>query len=334
MPEPITDDTTSMVASSVPSSGTRRSRGCALLAAAGAAAAGSRAVVVTRPATYVARHGIVDAAVRVSCKRRVSAPLASTAALIAAAMLALWALSLGLRDVSIVDVFWGLGFVMVAHWTRAAATGYAPRGWLVAVLVTAWGTRLALYLLWRNWGAGEDYRYAAMRRRWGDRFPAASLVVVFGLQAILMWIVSLPVQVAIAAPAPRALVVLDVVGTVLVVGGLACETIGDLQLARFKRDPANRGRVLDRGLWRYTRHPNYFGDAVVWWGLFAFALTTPAHAWTVVGPLVMTYLLTRLSGVPLLERKLTRTRPAYADYVARTSGFVPWPPRAAKSERF
>ena len=257
--------------------------------------------------------------------------LAATALLVAAAMLALWLLSLALRDVSIVDVFWGLGFVLVAHYARATTAGYAPRATLVAALVTLWGVRLAVHLLWRNWGAGEDYRYAAMRRRWGDGFPLASLAVVFGLQAALMWIVSLPVQVAIASPTPPALGPFDVVGTMLVAIGLACEAIGDLQLARFKRDPANRGRVMDRGLWRYTRHPNYFGDTLVWWGLFAFALTSPAHAWTVVGPLVMTYLLTRLSGVPLLERKLTRTRPAYADYVARTSGFVPRPPRAPAS---
>ena len=255
---------------------------------------------------------------------RVSTLLAATAALIAAAMLALWALSLALRDVSIVDVFWGLGFVLVAHYARATTAGCTPRATLVTALVTVWGARLAVYLLWRNWGAGEDYRYAAMRRRWGDRFAIASLAVVFGLQAVLMWIVSLPVHLAIASPAPTAL------GTLLVVTGLAFESIGDLQLARFKRDPANRGRVMDGGLWRYTRHPNYFGDTLVWWGLFAFALTDPAHAWTVVGPLVMTYLLTRLSGVPLLERKLTRTRPAYADYVARTSGFVPWPPRSPR----
>ncbi len=253
--------------------------------------------------------------------------LAATAALIAAAMLGLWALSLALRDVSIVDVFWGLGFVLVAHYARATTAGYAPRAALVTGLVTLWGGRLAVYLLWRNWGAGEDYRYAAMRRRWGDRFPLASLAVVFGLQAALMWIVSLPVQAAIASPTPAALGAFDAVGTLLVVGGVACEALGDLQLARFKRDPANRGRVMDRGLWRYTRHPNYFGDTLVWWGLFTFALANVAHAWTVVGPLVMTYLLTRLSGVPLLERKLRRTRPPYADYVARTSSFVPWPPR-------
>jgi steroid 5-alpha reductase family enzyme len=253
--------------------------------------------------------------------------LVATAALIAVAMLALWLLSLALQDVSIVDVFWGLGFVMVAHWVRADAGGYAPRAWLVTLLVTAWGARLAAYLLWRNWGGGEDYRYQAMRRHWGARFWLISLVVVFGLQGTLMWVISLPVQLAVAAPTPQTLGWLDALGTLLVVVGLAFESVGDLQLARFKADPASKGRVMDHGLWRYTRHPNYFGDAVVWWGLYCFALAT-GYPFTIVGPLVMTYLLTRLSGVPLLEKKLGRTRPGYAEYVARTSGFVPWPPKA------
>ncbi|MEO6027023.1 MAG: DUF1295 domain-containing protein [Candidatus Binatia bacterium] len=253
--------------------------------------------------------------------------LAATAALIIAAMLALWLLSLAIRDVSIVDIFWGLGFVMVAHWTRATSAGFGPRAWLVTALVTAWGVRLGVYLCWRNWGGGEDYRYQAMRRHYGANFWLVSLVVVFGLQGVLMWVISLPVQLAVSAPTPSALGVLDALGTVLVVVGLFFETVGDLQLARFKADPANKGTVMDRGLWYYTRHPNYFGDAVVWWGLFCFALTTPGHAWTAIGPVVMTYLLTRLSGVPLLEKKLAKTRPAYADYIARTSSFVPWPPR-------
>jgi steroid 5-alpha reductase family enzyme len=258
----------------------------------------------------------------------VSSPFIATAMMIAAAMFALWLLSLARRDVSIVDVFWGLGFVLVAHVARATAGGYAPRAWLVTLLVTAWGLRLALYLLWRNWGSGEDPRYQAMRRRAGPRFWLSSLGIVFGLQGVLLWVISLPVQVAVTATEPAALGWLDAVGTTLVLIGLAFESVGDLQLARFKRDPANRGAVMDRGLWRYTRHPNYFGDAVVWWGFFAFALTAPSHAWTVIGPLVMTYLLTRLSGVPILERRLARTRPGYAEYVARTSGFVPWPPKA------
>jgi steroid 5-alpha reductase family enzyme len=243
-------------------------------------------------------------------------------------MIALWLLSLALRDVSIVDVFWGLGFVMVAHGVRLTTPGFPPRAWLVAALVTAWGVRLGAYLCWRNWGGGEDYRYQAMRRHYGDRFWITSLVVVFGLQGVLMWVISLPVQLAIASPAPPTLGALDALGTVLVLIGLGFESIGDFQLARFKADSANKGKVMDRGLWYYTRHPNYFGDAVVWWGLFCFALAT-GHAWTVIGPIVMTYLLTRLSGVPLLEKKLARTRPGYADYVARTSSVIPWPPKAA-----
>jgi len=258
---------------------------------------------------------------------RMPAPtLAPSALLIAAAMLGLWGLSLALADVSIVDVFWGLGFVMVAHYARATTAGFGPRAWLVTGLVSAWGLRLAGYLLWRNWGAGEDYRYQAMRRHYGARFPVVSLAVVFGLQGALMWVISLPVQLAVAAPEPASLGLADLAGTLLVVVGLGFETVGDLQLARFKADPASRGQVMDRGLWRYTRHPNYFGDTIVWWGLFTFAAT--AHPLTIVSPLLMTYLLTRLSGVPLLEKKLGRTRPGYADYVARTSGFIPWPPRA------
>ena len=251
--------------------------------------------------------------------------LIATAMLIAAAMVGLWLLSLALHDVSIVDVFWGLGFVLVAHWTEAHTDGAMARAWLVTALVTVWGGRLAAYLLWRNWGAGEDYRYQAMRRHYGASFWIVSLAVVFGLQGILMWVISLPVQRAVAASGPVELGPLDVLGTLLVIVGIGVESIGDFQLARFKADPANQGRVMDRGLWRYTRHPNYFGDAVVWWGLYCFALAT-GHPFTIVGPIVMTYLLTRLSGVPLLEKKLARTRPGYADYAARTSTFIPWPP--------
>jgi steroid 5-alpha reductase family enzyme len=240
-------------------------------------------------------------------------------------MLVLWGVGLVLGDVSIVDVFWGLGFVMVAHYVRATSAGFPPRAWLVTALVSAWGVRLGGYLLWRNWGGGEDYRYQAMRRHYGGHFWLVSLGVVFGLQGVLMWVISLPVQAAVSSPAPP-LGPLDVLGTVLVLVGLGFESVGDWQLACFKGDPANTGRVMDRGLWRYTRHPNYFGDAVVWWGLYAFALAT-GHALTVAGPLVMTYLLTRLSGVPLLEKKLAKTRPGYADYVARTSSFIPRPPK-------
>jgi steroid 5-alpha reductase family enzyme len=243
-----------------------------------------------------------------------------------AALFALWLLSLRLRDSSIVDIFWGLGFVLVVWITLASVGPVGPRAWLVAASTTLWGVRLAGYLVWRNIGKGEDARYAAMRRANGDAWPLRSLFIVFGLQGALMWIVSLPVQAAVRASGPEALGPLDLAGAALVVTGVLFEGVGDLQLARFKRDPANRGRVMDRGLWRYTRHPNYFGDFLVWWGLFAPAAASGAW-WTAVGPALMSFLLLRVSGVTLLEKSM-RKRPGYEDYVRRTSAFFPWPPRA------
>jgi steroid 5-alpha reductase family enzyme len=252
---------------------------------------------------------------------------AATALAVAACMGTLWGLSVALRNASIVDVFWGLGFALIAWLGLARAGGdVAPRQWLVAVLVGVWGVRLAGYLLWRNAGRGEDPRYVAMRRRIGPRFWWVSLFSVFALQGVLLWIVSLPVQVVMRAPGGP-LGVLDALGALVCAVGLGFEALGDWQLARFKADPANAGRVMDRGLWRYTRHPNYFGDACVWWGLFAIALATPLGPWSVVGPALMTFLLLRVSGVPLLERSMARRRPEYAAYAARTSAFFPRPPR-------
>jgi len=166
-----------------------------------------------------------------------------------------------------------------------------------------------------------------MRRRHGERFGLVSLGTVFGLQGVLQWFVALPVLVAILVPGERPLGALDALGFALYAVGLAFESIGDAQLARFQADPANRGRVMDRGLWRYTRHPNYFGDSVAWWGLFAIACATPYGIATIASPALMTFLLLRVSGVALLERSLVRTRPAYREYVARTSAFFPRPPR-------
>jgi steroid 5-alpha reductase family enzyme len=242
-------------------------------------------------------------------------------------MLALWLLSLALRDVSIVDIWWGPGFAWLATVAFAIAGDPTPRDVLLLALVSLWGLRLGVYLLWRNWGHGEDARYARMRRHYGTRFPLVSLATVFGLQAVLQWFVSLPLQIAQLAPGTRPLGALDALGVALFATGLFFEAVGDAQLARFKADPANRGRVMDRGLWRYTRHPNYFGDCLVWWGLFAIAAATPAGWLTVASPLLMTFLLLRVSGVALLERSLVRTRPAYRDYIERTSAFLPRPPR-------
>lgn len=244
------------------------------------------------------------------------------------AMTLLWLASLLRRDASIVDVWWGLGFVLIAWVAHGLGPG-AARADLVLVLVALWGLRLAGYLLWRSWGAGEDRRYQAMRRAWGERFWWVSYGTVFLLQGVLMWVVSLPVQHAMASAEP--LGVLDALGAGVFGAGLAFESVGDAQLARWKADPANAGRVMDRGLWRYTRHPNYFGDFLVWWGLWLVAASAPGGLWTVIGPAVMSVLLMRVSGVPLLERSLARRRPGYEAYRRRTSAFFPWPPRAERA---
>jgi steroid 5-alpha reductase family enzyme len=255
-----------------------------------------------------------------------TAVMLASAAAVLALLLAAWVLSLVLRDVSIVDVAWGLGFVAVAWVAFAVGDGCTGRRVLLAVLTTLWGLRLAGYIGRRKLRhPGEDPRYGAWREKWGDRFPLVSLFTVFGLQAVLVWVVSLPLQGAATSGDP--LGVLDWIGVAVWAIGLACEATGDAQLARFKADPANRGRIMDRGLWRYTRHPNYFGDFTVWWGLYLIALSAGAW-WTIAGPLVITLLLTRVSGKDHLERSMAE-RPGYADYVARTSGFVPLPPRGS-----
>ena len=245
--------------------------------------------------------------------------IALAAAAVASLMVLTWIVSIRLHDVSIVDVAWGLGFVAVAWVAAAAGDGDGARRLLLAALTTVWGARLAFYILRRKLREpGEDRRYGALRERHGHRFWLASLYVVFGFQALLVLIVSLPITTA--ATSTDELTAAAHAGVGLWAFGLLFESIGDAQLARFKR--AHPGQVMDRGLWRYTRHPNYFGDACVWWGLWL----TSGVWWTAVGPLVMAVLLVRVSGKRLLERDLTR-RPAYAAYVRRTPGFVPGRPR-------
>lgn len=254
--------------------------------------------------------------------------LLSSAGAVLALMLVSWVISVVLKDASIVDIIWGFGFVVVAWVAFATGDGYEARKLLIAALASIWGLRLSIHLFIRNHGKGEDYRYRAMRRYWGTRFPLISLFTVFGLQGVLMFLVSLPLQVAQLSGMPDSFTAMDIIGTAVWVVGFGFESIGDLQLARFKKDPANAGKVMDQGLWRYTRHPNYFGDAVLWWGIFLVAAARPANVLVILSPIVMTVLLTRVSGVPLLEKSLTRRREGYADYIARTSSFVPRPPKA------
>ena len=250
--------------------------------------------------------------------------LAVSAAAIAVLMFSTWLLSLALRDASIVDIIWGAGFVVVAWSTFVAADG-GPRELLVALMVTAWGLRLSAYLWWRNHGKGEDYRYVAMRKHFGAKFPIVSLFTVFGLQGVLMWIVSLPVQVSSASRTDIDLFL--VLGAALWIVGLGFESVGDAQLAQFKANPANAGTVMDRGLWRFTRHPNYFGDFCVWWGIYVTALGTPWGWATIMGPIAMSTLLIRVSGKGLLEKTIGRRRAGYDKYIATTSGFFPRPPK-------
>ncbi|KSB88129.1 hypothetical protein AS593_15725 [Caulobacter vibrioides] len=252
------------------------------------------------------------------------------AAASAAAFLALWLVGLRLRDVSFIDAWWGLGMALIA-WTAFLQGPPTPRGMLLTGLCTLWAVRLGGYLLWRWRKHGADRRYVAMLghaqtvRGWS--FAKASLLLVFALQYVMQFIVALPVQLG-QAPGPLGLLAFG--GAALALIGIAFETIGDAQLVAFKADPANAGKVMDKGLWRYTRHPNYFGDACTWWGLFLIA--TEAAPWgvaSIVGPMLLTFTLIRWSGVPTTEGRLKKTRPDYAAYVARTSGFVPWFPKSA-----
>jgi steroid 5-alpha reductase family enzyme len=254
----------------------------------------------------------------------------ASAAGAAGLFLLVWAASLALRDASIVDVFWGAGFVVVAWICFAVGHGDEGRRLLLAVLVTIWGLRLAVHIGRRNLGKGEDRRYAAMRERDGGRFWLTSLYRVYATQAVVLWVVSLPLQAGASLGGGRGLDAFDVAGAIVWLIGFAFEAIGDLQLTRFKADPGNRGRVMDRGLWRYTRHPNYFGDATVWWGLGIVALGAgAAAAWGLAGSAMDTLILTRVSGKPVLEKDIETRRPGYREYVERTSGFLPLPPRRA-----
>ncbi|MGV3624661.1 MAG: DUF1295 domain-containing protein [Archangium sp.] len=230
----------------------------------------------------------------------------------------LWLVSLKLKDSSIIDIAWGPAFVLVA-WTSLSVS--APHTWLVASLVTVWGLRLGLYLFWRNHGRGEDRRYVAMRKKHGASWWWKSAFIVFGLQGVLVMVVSLPVRAAVT----RTMDAWGYAGAALVLVGVAFESLGDWQLARFKANPDNTGKIMTSGLWSWTRHPNYFGDFVTWWGFGIFGLATGAW-WTALGPIVMSVLLVRVSGKDLLEQDMMK-RPGYAEYARVTSGFLPRPPK-------
>jgi steroid 5-alpha reductase family enzyme len=235
-----------------------------------------------------------------------------------------WLFSVVRRDVSIVDSLWSLFFLVVAAVIAWQAQPLSARGLLVVALVAVWALRLSVFITARNWGEPEDYRYQAIRANNEPGFAFKSLYIVFGLQGVLAWIISLPLFPAIASTSSLGIV--DGVALVLWFIGFVFEAGGDYQLAQFKKRADNRGRVLDTGLWRYTRHPNYFGDFCIWWSFYLFAVAAGGW-WTIVSPLLMTFLLLKVSGVAMLEKTISERRPEYADYILNTNAFFPGPRR-------
>lgn len=242
-------------------------------------------------------------------------------------MTILWVISVIVKNVSIVDLFWGLGFVFVSFFYFLTTDDYDPRKIILIILVTVWGLRLSIYLAWRNIGKGEDFRYMQFRKKYGDkRYWWISFFQTFLLQGILMWLISVPLLAAQYYNLNNSLGILDYAGIILWLTGLFFETTGDIQLAHFKADPSNKGKVLNTGLWRFTRHPNYFGDSAVWWGYGFFCLASGSYL-PVLGSVLMTALIIKVSGVALLEKSLTDQKPQYKEYIQKTSAFLPWFPK-------
>lgn len=255
-------------------------------------------------------------------------------ALLAIALIAIaaWGLSVIKKDVSFVDSLWSLFFLVVAilfaFATMATDVELSARALIVVALVTIWALRLSIYITARNWGKPEDYRYQSIRANNEPLFVLKSLYIVFGLQGLLAWVIAVPLLPAITAQVP--LNALDIVAAVVWLIGFIFEAGGDYQLAKFKQQDGNAGKVLDTGLWRYTRHPNYFGDFCIWWGFYLFALAAGGW-WTIYAPLLMTVLLFKVSGVAMLEKTIGKRRPEYANYIQQTRAFFPGPRRPAKA---
>lgn len=258
--------------------------------------------------------------------------LGINALLLVGAFVLLWAICLKTRDVTPVDSFWAFGMVLMAGTSFLQAGGDPTRKRVLLAVCMLWGFRLGGYMLWRWRDHGPDRRYqtlfakAEAAKGWG--FAKASALLVFATQAPLLFVVCLPVQLGQIDAAPR-FGTIGIVGVVIALGGIAFESIGDWQLTKFRRDAANAGQVMSRGLWRYTRHPNYFGDACTWWGLYLIAAESMSGLWALPGPVLLTWTLMKWSGAPTIEGRMKRRKPGYEEYIRRTSGFVPWPPKRA-----
>jgi len=240
-------------------------------------------------------------------------------------MIVFFLLGLARKDNSLVDIAWGIGFILVAVLTFFLEKGYTARQILLNTLVFIWGVRLATHIFIRNRGRGEDFRYAQWRRDWGKWFILRSFLQIFMLQGILLLVIAYPIML-VNYSREKGISILDILGVAVWLLGFFFESVGDFQLLRFKHKPENKGKIMALGLWRYTRHPNYFGEAAMWWGVFLIALSV-RNGWTaLVSPALITFLLLRVSGVIMLEKKYVGSK-EYEDYARRTSVFVPWFPR-------
>lgn len=240
-------------------------------------------------------------------------------------MVCVFVIALLKRDNSIVDIAWGIGFILVATLTFFLSPGFTWRHVLVTCAVCLWGVRLSFYIYTRNKGRGEDFRYARWRKQWGKSFLWRSFFQVFMLQGMLLVIISYPVMLLNNSEA-KGFSFWDAAGVSIWLFGFLFEAIGDYQLSAFKKDPMNKGKIMTGGLWRFTRHPNYFGEATLWWGIFLIALPLE-RGWTAaIGPLLITFLLLRVSGVTMLEKKYAGN-PEFMEYARKTSPFFPWLPK-------
>ena len=253
----------------------------------------------------------------------ISNPFIATLFSVLALMAGAWILSLVKKKACVADSFWGAGFVLVA-WTTWLMGPGTSRSLLIAVLISIWGGRLAYHITRRNWGKPEDRRYQAMRDHHGKNFWWKSLFSVFLLQAVLLWLISIAPQAAQLSAHPDVLTLLDGIGVLIWTVGMMFEATADRQMEKFRKDPANKAKVMEKGLWAWSRHPNYFGESLVWWGFFCIALAVPGGWLTIFSPLIITFLLLKVSGVAMLEKEIGSRRPGYEEYQKRVNAFFPW----------
>lgn len=237
-----------------------------------------------------------------------------------------WLVSLKKKNVTIADSMWGAGFIIITWLTFILGDGYLVRNVIITVPVTIWGLRLSYHITRRSIGKPEDPRYTEWRNEYGNKFPVVSLFRVFLVQGLFMWLIALSIQLAQLFPRPESLTLSDYAGLGIWVIGFIIESSADRQLAHFIKDPANRGRVMRYKLWRYSRHPNYFGEATIWWGIYVICCATEYGFLTIISPMLITYTLLKITGVSLMEQTMFKGNAEYEDYKRTTSSFIPWFP--------